>query len=333
MWPLSRKKMPKQFYPLLEGKSLFEETIERNAKLCDDFLIVTNRIHYEVAKDMMPADKRTRFILEPMGRDTLPAVALAALAVDPEEIILITPADHIIGNEPAYQAVVAEAKERAEAGYLVTMGIQPGYPETGYGYIEAAGNDVKSFREKPDLETAKSYVESGNYYWNSGMFCFKAKTLLEEVSLHSNDVLTASKTTWEATDRTSPMELPSALMQKIPAISIDYGVMEKSQKVQVVPADIDWTDLGSFDALYDFWEQDSDGNVMKAEVENIDSKGNLFFSSRAKIAAIGIEDLIVIDTADVLLLCKKGESQAIKTIVKKLKEEGSELVIKHKEIG
>jgi len=193
LWPLSRTLMPKQFIRIFDGHSLLQLTVERNAKVCDSFRMVTNIEHYFLAIDQLESiGQKGDFLLEPVGRNTAPAIALACLGLKADEVVLVTPSDHLIRDEETYAQVIEKAKKLAEEGYMVTFGIEPGFAETGFGYIEADGFDVKAFHEKPDLQTAKSYLAQGNYYWNSGMFCFKAGVFLEELQAYAPEIYQAS---------------------------------------------------------------------------------------------------------------------------------------------
>ena len=321
LWPLSRTLMPKQFVKLFEGESLFQKTVQRNQKACDSQFIVSNSEQYFLAVDqieeMAIPNYKANYLLEPVGRNTAPAIALACLALDAKEIVLVTPSDHLIKDESAYLDVIEKAKTLALSDNLVTFGITPKYPETGFGYIEADGDDVLSFKEKPDAITAQSYLDAGNYYWNSGMFCFKAGIFLEELKQHTPEIYKASLAAYNNAKTDGMIRISHDDMSAIPEDSIDYAVMEKSDKVKVIPSDIDWSDLGSFESLDE--EIDSSQSVI-----NIDSKNNLILSPK-QVAAIDVEDLIIIDTADALLVSKKGSSQKVKKVVKRLKEENSEL--------
>ena len=328
LWPISRTLMPKQFVKLFDDKSLFQLTIERNSKLCEKLYIVSNTEQYFLATDQIEND--AKFLLEPIGRNTAPAIALACMDIDPEEIVLVTPSDHLIKNEDAYKEVVEKAKKLAQENNLVTFGITPDYPEVGFGYIEANGENVKSFKEKPDLKTAQEYMQKGNYYWNSGMFCFKAGVFLEELKKHSPKIYEASQKAIENVTSTSELtRIKHEDMFDIPEDSIDYAVMEKSNCVKVVPSDINWSDVGSFDALYDELPKDQNGNTTNDKNISIDSKNNLVITHDKQIATIDIEDLIIIDTPDALLISKKGSSQKVKKVVKQLKEKKSELTNVH----
>lgn len=334
LWPLSRKLMPKQFVRLFEGESLFQKTAARNAVLCDAQYIVSNADQYFLAMDQLEelGMGNNRYLLEPVGRNTAPAIALACMTLAPDEIVLVTPSDHLIKNETAYKKVLERAKTLAAEGSLVTFGIAPKYAETGFGYIEADGETVKAFHEKPDEQTALRYLEAGNYYWNSGMFCFKAGVFLEELKKFAPQIFKSAKA---AADHAvaiaeNQLRIGHEEMVAIPEDSIDYAVMEKSGKVKVVPADIDWSDVGSFDSLYAELEQDVQDNAALAmdskgfEAIKLNAKNNLIISEK-QVAAIDVDDLLVIDTADALLVAKKGSSQKVKEVVKRLKESGSEL--------
>ncbi|WP_345974988.1 mannose-1-phosphate guanylyltransferase/mannose-6-phosphate isomerase [Sulfurimonas sp. HSL3-7] len=346
LWPLSRTLMPKQFVQLFNSESLFQKTVARNQKACDAQFIVSNAEQYFLAVDQIEEMKagirarragdphethavnyESRYLLEPVGRNTAPAIALACLALDADEIVLVTPSDHLIKDEKAYLEAVEKAKTLAQDDNLVTFGITPQYPETGFGYIEAEGEDVLSFKEKPDALTAQAYLDAGNYYWNSGMFCFRAGLFLEELQTYSPEIYEASLNAFENAKRDEMVRISHEDMAAIPEDSIDYAVMEKSSRVKVVPSDIAWSDLGSFDALYEELPQDEAGNAASTQrCEPIiqESKNNLIISEKL-VAAIDVDDLLIIDTADALLVSKKGSSQKVKEVVKELKARNSEL--------
>ena len=316
LWPLSRTLMPKQFVKFFNSKSLFQLTVERNSALCDEQFIVSNSEQYFLAYDQLEELGRSnnRYLLEPIGRNTAPAIALTCLSVSPDTIVLVTPSDHLIKNNDAYKAVIKRAGALAKEGFLVTFGITPSYAETGYGYIEADGEDVKAFYEKPDSATATHYIEAGNYYWNSGMFCFKAGVFLEELEQYAPEIFRMSKNAYEHAKQDEMIRIRYDDMIQIPEDSIDYAVMEKSKKVKVVPSNIGWSDVGSFDALSN-------------ELPN-DEKNN-FILSHKQVCTIDVEDLIVIDTEDALLISRKGSSQRVKDVVTKLKHENKALTTTH----
>ena len=321
LWPLSRSLMPKQFVKLFDDKSLFQLTVNRNSKFCDSQFIVSNTEQYFLALDQIEELNKinSKYLLEPIGRNTAPAIALACLALDPNEIVLITPSDHLIKNETEYEKVLIKAKDLAEKNNLVTFGIKPKFAETGFGYIEADNLNVKAFHEKPDLETATKYLENGNYYWNSGMFCFKAGIFLDELKKHSPTVYENSLIAFKNSKKDDVVRILHDDMLNIPEDSIDYAVMEKSSKVKIIPSDIDWSDLGSFDALYLELPKDKDGNTINENHVSIDSKNNFIYGNYRKIATINIEDLIIVDTGDAILISKKGISQKVKQVISYLK--------------
>ena len=326
LWPISRTLMPKQFVQLFDARSLFQLTVMRNQKACSSQMIVSNAEQYFLAVDQLAELHVTQnsFLLEPVGRNTAPAIALACMALPEDEIVLVTPSDHLIKDEEAYLLALNSAKEQASLDNLVTFGITPSYPETGFGYIEASGLDVKSFKEKPDATTAQSYIDAGNYYWNSGMFCFKAGLFLNELKRYSPEIYNASKTAYENASKEDIIRVTHHDMAAIPEESIDYAVMEKSSCVRVIPSDIAWSDLGSFDALYDELPKNGDGNTINPHHISIDSSNNLIIGHKT-IATIDIDDLIIIDTEDALLISKKGSSQKVKEVVAELKKRDSHL--------
>ncbi|MCK9372288.1 MAG: mannose-1-phosphate guanylyltransferase/mannose-6-phosphate isomerase [Sulfuricurvum sp.] len=332
LWPISRTLLPKQFVKLFDGKSLFQLTVARNMGVCDKQLVVSNSEQYFLALDQLEENSTTAvshssFLLEPVGRNTAPAIALACMALDPDEIVLVSPSDHLIRNGANYEKVVLRAKVLAEEGYLVTFGITPTFAETGFGYIEAQeGENVKAFHEKPDLNTAESYVNAGNYYWNSGMFCFRAGTFLDELQKYTPEIYDACRIAWtnKSSSHPSQYRIRTDEMQAIPDESIDYAVMEKSDRVKVVPSDIGWSDVGSFDALYHEMSHDENGNTTAENHISIGSKNNLVISDKL-VATIDIDNLMIIDTGDALLISKKGSSQKVKEVVAQLKKRDTQL--------
>lgn len=328
LWPLSRKLLPKQFVTLFDNKSLFQKTVERNQAVASRLLVVSNTEQYFLAKDQLLEIKYNDeyYLLESVAKNTAPAIALACLGLDEDDVVLVTPADHLIKNELSYQTAVEEAKALALQGYLVTFGIVPTFAETGFGYIEAQGNNVLSFKEKPDVSTAQAYVKAGNYYWNSGMFCFKAGVFLEELAQYRPDLLQACKVAYaKHISEGNAVRIPFELMNAIPEDSIDYAVMEKSKKIKVVAADMGWSDVGSFDALSDELPLNEQGNTIlkrgEADVPvlTINAHNNMIVTRNHAIAAVDVDDLIVIDTTDSVLITKKGSSQKIKEVVAQLK--------------
>ncbi len=334
LWPLSRKLEPKQFYKLISKHSLFQETILRNKSYCQKQLIVLNEENYFMAVEQLEEIKvdNSMYLIEPIGKNTAPAIALACMALNLDDNVIVTPSDHMIKNIAEYHHIIEQAEMMINNNYLVTFGIKPTYAETGYGYIEAELDDVKKFHEKPILQIAEQYLEKGNYYWNSGIFVFKVKTYLEELEKYSPNIYSACKTAFENAKKEDSIEILLDDMNNIPAESIDFAVMEKSKRVKIIPADIGWSDLGSFDSLYEMLPKDqnnstilADKNTIEKNSINLDSKNNLIFSSNRTIVSVDVENLIIVDTPDALLITKKGSSQRVKEIVEKLKLEDSEL--------
>lgn len=307
LWPISRTLMPKQFVKLFEDKSLFQLTVERNSAVCAQQLIVSNSEQYFLAFNQLEEINQANnsYILEPVGRNTAPAIALACMSLDPNEIVLVTPSDHLIKDQHAYVQVITQAAKLASDDYLVTFGITPTFPETGFGYIEASGQDVKAFHEKPNLKTAELYVNSGNYYWNSGMFCFKAGLFLDELQKWSPAIFDASAQAYTNAVHGEMIKISYEDMNAIPDKSIDYAVMEKSNRVKVIPSSIGWSDVGSFDALSDVMPNDENNN---------------FILSNKPVNLIDVKDLIIIDTEDALLISHKGSSQKVKEVVQHYKQ-------------
>lgn len=317
LWPISRTLLPKQFVKLFDDKSLFQLTVERNSSFCEKQLIVSNVDQYFLAVDQLEELKKNdniMYLLEAIGRNTAPAVALACLSINSEEIVFVTPSDHLIKNEKEYKEVVQKAIELANNNYLVTFGVKPTFAETGYGYIESEGINVKAFHEKPDILTAEKYLKEEKYSWNSGMFMFKARIFLEELEEYSLEIFKASKLAFKNANKSNLIRIKHEDMLTIPEDSIDYAVMEKSNKVKVIPSDIGWSDVGNFDSL-------------SCELSN--DKNNNFIISNKHVYTIDLKDLIIIDTNDALLVSKKGSSQKVKNIVNDLKINNKKLTIEH----
>lgn len=334
LWPVSRAAFPKPFIHMQDGKSLIQKAFLRAAAQdgVNEILTVTNRDHYFKTRseyNEVNRDKITNsFILEPVGRNTAPAIAIAAhyasVIYGKDAILLILSADQLIGNKLAFSEAVSVAKKLAQDGNLVTFGITPTRPEIGYGYIEQGeGNIVKRFVEKPDLETAEKYIQDGRHLWNAGIFCFKAGIFLNELEKHSPEIsYSISKAlpiSWEQAAQ-SYIDLDEKKFAAIPNISVDYAVMEKSKNVAVVACDIDWNDVGSWNAMSDMLEADENGNRLVGEVYTHESSNCFIKSSGRTIAAVGVRDLIVIDTPDALLISERDQAQNVKHIVGQLKE-------------
>ena len=325
LWPLSRTLMPKQFVKLFDDKSLFQLTLNRNEAVCCQTIIVSNTEQYFLALDQIEELKyntsKIQYLLEPIGRNTAPAIALACMLLDKEELVFVTPSDHLIKNKKAYDKVIQRAKKLAEENYLVTFGITPTSAEVGFGYIEANNENVTAFHEKPNIEKAQEYLDAGNYYWNSGMFCFKAGVFLEELEKYSHNIYKQCSLAIKESSQENIARISYPLMQQIPEDSIDYAVMEQSNRVKVVPSSIEWSDLGSFESLDN--EIESSSNLIA-----INSADNLILSNK-QVAVIDIKNLIIVDTPDALFISQKGSSAKVKQVVEKLNQEGSDLTKNH----
>lgn len=342
LWPVSRELHPKPFIRLNDGQSLLQKAWIRGAILSNvtEVLTVTNRELFfktedeyrEVAR-FAPPNLPNSYILEPFGRNTAPAIASAALQVaethGKDALMLVLAADHLISNQTAFATAVAQATQLAMQGKLVTFGIQPEAPETGYGYIEADGNKVVRFVEKPNLEKAREYVKSGKFFWNSGMFCFSAGSILNELEQHSPTILaTTRKCLAESRKSTgtgfTQTELSSQTFDKAPDDSIDYAVMEKSHNVAVVPCNIGWSDIGSWSALGDLTTADQDGNRIEGETILHDVNHCYIQSNDRIVGAVGVSNLIIIDTPDAILVADRNRAQDVKHLYSNLKAEGHE---------
>lgn len=330
LWPLSRTLMPKQFYPLINNRSLFEKTVLRNKSLVTEFIIAVNKAQFFLANDQLLGlgIKDSSGLLEPVGRNTAPAITLSLMSLNREEIVLVTPSDHLIKNEEEYVKAVNRAKELAEEGFLVTFGIHPQTPETGFGYIESNGENVISYKEKPTETVAKEFLEAGNYLWNSGMFCFKAGVFLDELKRLSPEVYNKCDLCFKNILDKKLLKPEMDLMNVIPSISIDYAVMEKSDIVKVVKCDLNWSDLGSFDSLYtQNMDKDKQNALLGVKDEILlNSKNNLIVAGKRRIACVDVEDLIIVDTEDALLVAKRGSSQKVKEVVDMLKKDSPYLL-------
>lgn len=343
LWPVSREAHPKPFMRLADGQSLLQKTFLRATALpgVAEVLTVTNReLYFKTADEYRPVNHSgaaLSYILEPFGRNTAAAVAAAALdqsaTYGDDALMLVLAADHLITDTLAFNAAVQIAADLARQGHLVTFGIRPEYPETGFGYIEASaqalqgGFRVQRFVEKPDLDTAREYMASGRHFWNSGMFCFRIGTLLDELKRHATEVLQPMTLALESARKTSgdelrTLEFDAALFEAVPDISIDYALMEKSQHVAVVPCDIGWSDIGSWSAWSELTPPDAGGNRIEGEALLHDTRNCYIHSPERLIAAVGLENLIIVDTADALLVADRDHAQDVRYIAHQLKESG-----------
>ncbi len=331
-WPLSRESNPKQFLKIVSDKSMIQMTVERLLSKIniEDIYIVTAKSQVELIRKHIPELPEENIIIEPFGMNTAPCIALSAIYLsrkyDAKETIIVLPADHLIKDEKAFLQSLDIAQKSAEDEYLVTFGIKPDYPATGYGYVEAKQEicenvfSVKQFKEKPDLKTAKNFLKAGNFFWNSGMFMWKIETILKAFQNYLPDVsnlLHKISIKWNAAGTWADI---SDEYEKMPKLPIDIGIMEKAKKRVVIPVDYGWSDVGSWKALYDVSQKDENKNVLNCESEIIGSKNNYVYSNKM-VVLIGVENLIIVDTKDALLISGKVDSEQVKEIVNNLKKD------------
>ena len=333
LWPLSRGQHPKQFLSLVSNHTMLQETVLRLQGIED--LKAPIGVCNENHRFMMAEQLReinippAAIILEPIGKNTAPAVALSALAAESEEdILLILPADHVIADIASFQAAVKNAESLAKEGNLVTFGIVPTAAETGYGYIKRGAEnsgvafEVAAFVEKPDHDTALQYVESGEYFWNSGMFAFKAGRYLEELEKYNPEMLAACRESFATAQVDADfIRLDKAVFSQCPADSIDYAVMEKTNKAVVIPLAAEWNDVGSWSALWDVTEKDESGNAITGDVLTVDTENSYLHSSSRLIAAVGASNLVIVETPDAVMVAPIDRVQEVKSIVDQLKQQ------------
>ncbi|MFC4599702.1 mannose-1-phosphate guanylyltransferase [Cohnella hongkongensis] len=335
-WPKSRTNLPKQFLNISGNKSMIQQAVERLERLMDiqRIFVVTNELYAELIKAQIPHLPTENIIIEPAGRNTAPCIALSTLYIEkryPNSTIIVLPSDHIIKNESEFIEILKTAVEVAEQGEnIVTLGITPSYPETGYGYIESSNelevlnnlevHKVNCFVEKPDIHTAKSYLAAGNYFWNSGMFIWKSSTILKNFERYMPDLYEIILNIRMNISDGAPRENIDREFMQMPDVSIDYGIMEKADSIYVIPCKLGWDDVGSWTALDRINDRDEHGNVIKGNILNIDTKRCIIESNNGKlVATLGIEDLIVVDTDDVTLICSKEKAQEMKLLLKELR--------------
>ena len=342
LWPVSRSAYPKPFMRMGDGESLLYKTLDRALRLAEGgkVLTVTGRDYYFLTRDDYARHPKANldhlpFLLEPAGRNTAPAVVLAALYasehIGPTSTLLILPADHLIRDIDGFVADARRAEKLAKDGWLVTFGIAPLQPETGFGYIRMGdeiaqqhGRQIGAFVEKPDLETAQKYLASGDYVWNSGMFCFRCDKLLEAAQQHCPDVLAAAEACYsQAISSESPVEFDKTAFLAMPDISFDYAVMERAARAAVVPATFDWSDIGSWKAVSELEEGgeiDGSGNRVRGSAIVIESENCFVQGERRMVAAVGVKNLVIIDTGDAVLVADRDRAQQVKQVVERLRE-------------
>ncbi|MEM8817343.1 MAG: mannose-1-phosphate guanylyltransferase/mannose-6-phosphate isomerase [Pseudomonadota bacterium] len=336
LWPASRAMYPKQLLPLASEQTMLQATALRSRGLANassQCLVVSNENHrFTVAEQLDGIEMSARILLEPEGRNTAPAVALAALAASPDDLLLVMPADHVIKDLNAFSAAVGAGVAAANAGKLVTFGIVPDAPETGYGYIraKAAGNapvPVEQFVEKPDLPTAERYLASGEFFWNSGMFLLKASAFLEELGEHAPVIAAACRDAMADMSVDGDFVRPDRdVFLSSPSNSIDYAVMEKSSNAAMVPLDAGWSDVGSWSALQDVCDKDAAGNTLEGDAHVHNCQGTYVQAESRLVAAVGLRDMVVVETKDAVLVADRGQSQDVKALVDQLKASDREEV-------
>ncbi len=348
-WPLSRHLYPKQLLRIIGDETLIQQTMRRvlACASADHVLISTNpgqadsiRVQLSQWKDEL----KDNYVVEPLGRNTAPAIALAAAELvrrDPEAVMVVLPADHVVRGEKAFTAAVDLAARLAGEGYLVTFGIKPIRPETGYGYIQPnrrsslakrgklSGHPVARFVEKPNAVKAAQYLKSGNYYWNSGMFVWKAATILEEINRHQPEVAKAMAQVNGLRASGAGAKAIEAAYAKVPSVSIDNGVMERSDRAAMIPVAFSWSDVGNWSSLEEVAPHDKAGNVVSGRVIDVGSTNSVLYADRRVVATIGLTDMVVVDTPDATLVCPKSRSQDVKQVVEILKQQGAPEHLEH----
>jgi mannose-1-phosphate guanylyltransferase/mannose-6-phosphate isomerase len=339
-WPLSREKMPKQLLKIGAEDTLIQETVKRVLPLIkrEDIFVVTNHGLSDAVNTQLSAkfggSWDSSFILEPEAKNTAPALGLAALhlnRIDPDGIMVVFSADHSIRKSDEFLGLLRKAGDAADDDYLVTLGIKPDRPETGYGYIKAgdpcasAGDhsgvcSVEAFVEKPNVDTAREYLKQGKYYWNSGIFIWKTSSLLREIEKNAPLLHKGLMQIQKNIGTDKETEVIKQVFKKLEPISIDYAVMEKTDRAAVIPADIGWSDVGSWTALDDVSDRDTSGNVIVGNVIDIDSHDSIMYAEKRLVATIGLKDLVVVDTPDATLVCSKERAQDVKKVVDELKK-------------
>lgn len=335
LWPLSRDMYPKQLLSLDDDKSLLQQTFMRLKEFSSgkDIVTVTNVKHYsDIKLQLNKIDKDNIVIAEPIGRNTAPAIACTLEYFNQEnssdDIVLIVPSDHLIKDTEKFNLTVKQGIELANKGYIVTFGIKPTYPETGYGYIKANGNIVEKFVEKPDYETAKKYLNDGNYYWNGGIFMGKISVFMEEFEKHAPEIYENLK----QLDFSQNIKIPYGVYENMTSISVDYAIMEKSDRIALVELQSDWNDLGSWQSLYSVKPKDSDGNVLEGKIITENVKNSFIYSQKELVAVADLEDVVIVETEDAIMACRMDKTQDVKKLYEKLKSQQSDTTQLHKTV-
>ena len=352
-WPLSREKMPKQLLHILGDRSMLAMTLDRACALVPEeriWIVTTRSQANEIKQELHTLHlKKLQVIEEPAGRNTAAAIGLAAVRIhqnDPKGVMAVLPADHHIEKKDRFLALLHAGKRVAETGWLVTLGIRPTRPETGYGYIRKGSRidslglsnlecdvyKVSRFTEKPDQETAEKYLRSGDFFWNSGIFLWRADQFMDEMKRSLPEHHRGLMKIGSLGDLSSNTDRVEEIYEGLKAISVDYGIMEHSDKVAMIPANVGWSDVGSWAALREINDKDLDGNVVKGNVLAVDSRNSLLYGQDRLVAALGVEGLVVVDTPDAVLVCRDDMSQDVRKIVKQLIDEDRDEAIVHREV-
>lgn len=337
-WPRSREKMPKHLLDIQSEKSLIRETVDRIGPLVppERTLIVTGRSHAVELTRLLPEIPAKNILIEPVGRNTAPCIGLAALYIQKrvgDAVMMVLPSDHRIADDRKFRLVLETAAGEAGIGEaLLTVGIKPTGPATGYGYLEQGEQvskdgdlqicRVKSIREKPTLALARDFLSRGGFLWNSGMFIWKASTILSEIARFLPEIYEGLAEISDAVGGASENDVIEKVYPSLPSVSIDYGVMEKAKNVLVIPGEFGWSDLGSWDALWEVSKKDESGNVVRGRFVGVDSGDSLVYSPEKLVAIVGVRDIFVVETQDALLICRRDRSQDVRSVVEKLEKEG-----------
>lgn len=348
LWPVSRKAHPKPFMRLADGETLAASTVRRALGVTKTpvTLTVTGRDYYFLTRDIYheaAPEAEHHFLLEPASRNTAPAIAAAALWASarhgPECRLLVLPADHLVRRQAPFREAVGTADRLAAEGWLVCLGATPTHAESGYGYIRAGeglepgGREILSFVEKPDAETAVRYYESGDYLWNAGMFCFRADVILKALESHAADILAGVKATWQASDISAePLELDPETFPRVPADSIDFAVMERADRRAVVPVECGWSDIGSWQAISDLYESDTLGNRVQGQVVLVDARNTFVQGENRLVAAVGVDNLLIVDTGDAVLVADRDRDQEVRAVVEQLSNRDHESAVYHRTV-
>lgn len=316
LWPLSRRESPKQYLEIFEGSSLFQQTVLRNKSVCDQLMIIGNQNNVDLSRKCLSTLGINNYleIVESVPRNTAAAIAFSAFKANENDILLITPSDHLIEDLELYIQSVIQAIHFAKDNHIVTFGLKPTKPETGYGYIHIKNGKVLGFREKPNEETAKEFLNTGHFYWNSGIFCFKAGVFLEQLKIYEPDVYEKSKLAYEKINEAC---LPLKESINIPSISVDYAVMERTKKLQAVIGAFKWSDMGSFESVYEYFVEK--GN-------SVDKNGNMVIGTAIHTEFLGLKKCILVYTNDAILILKKEKAQEVKKVYEKLEKNNTKII-------